>query len=113
MPALKMYPLGEIYSVFRGSKNSFVFGYKDQVVGSVHLDHGGPRDCWSWSLYDCTPQPYWRRGTAETLDEAKRVIAERFRRWLDLEGGPKPIPPCSRFNVKYISELKAKNADCT
>jgi hypothetical protein len=48
----------------------------------------------------------WRRGVEPTYADAKRVIAARFRQWVEESGNPKPYRYRSLYDIA-ISEPPA------
>lgn len=50
--------------------------------------------------------PTWG-GWADTLEEGKTAFAKKFPERINQYGEFEAIPECSRFNVKYVSELLA------
>jgi len=108
MRALQVYLAHRLYSVFHPSPDHYVIGYNDRVVGLLHQTISGPHQGWYWSLYDATPQPEWRRGIAPTYDDAKRVIAARFRQWVEEAGDPKPYRYRSPYDVPISERLAGR-----
>jgi len=90
MPTLQLYRLHRVFPIYDNTPDHYIIGYKDRIVGSLYLANSGPRKEWLWSLYDATPQSEWRRGTEPSYREAKSVIGQRFRKWIEEEGDPKP-----------------------
>ena len=90
MSTLQLYRLHRVFPIYDNTPDHYIIGYKDRIVGSLYLANSGPRKEWLWSLYDATPQSEWRRGTEPSYREAKSVIGQRFRKWIEEEGDPKP-----------------------
>jgi hypothetical protein len=57
----------------------------EATVGVIHRAHGAPSAFWLWSITHFHVHPMQLgpgHGSADTLEEAMRQFAKRWRRWL-------------------------------
>jgi hypothetical protein len=76
-PKLSLRPAG------LGMANDFVVIFNGRDIARTYrIDHGPKGPHWAWSVYAFGPQDGSMRGSAATLDEAKRELRESIERCL-------------------------------
>lgn len=109
-PVLEIFPAKELFPSMGVHDDHYIFGYRDQIIGSIQRVHSGGLNSgqWGWSI---TVEPYdlSMTGSAETHEEAAAALATRFRKWIEDNGVLKEIPRYSSAYRLYISQRLNEN----